>query len=211
MTMKIVTDHPVNFKTKPVAEFIFAHGAGANKDSDFMQQMTTALLMLNIKVVRFDFPYMLKAKETGKRHPPNRMDVLQVDFAEVIAQRDKSLPLFIGGKSMGGRVATMLEDYSEIVGVICFGYPFHPPGKLEKQRTSHLLDFTRPLLILQGERDTFGKKSEIDSYQLSDSIDIIYLTAADHSFKPLKSSQLTLEQHIQTAAKSTLNFINEQL
>lgn len=209
--MKVLIEHPVNFSTKPVAEFIFAHGAGANKDSDFMQLMSTTLLKLNIQVVRFDFPYMLKALETGKRHPPNRMNVLQDEFTTMIAQRDKSLPLFIGGKSMGGRVATMLDDYADVKGVICFGYPFHPPGKPEKLRTEHLFDFTRPLLILQGERDTLGKKSEIDSYQLPNSIDLVYLTAADHSFKPLKSSQLTLEQHIQTAAKSTLNFINEHL
>lgn len=209
--MKILTEHPKNVSTKPIAEFIFAHGAGANKDSDFMRDMTIALLELNIQVVRFDFPYMLKAVETGKRYPPNKMSVLQDDFANIITRRDRSLPLFIGGKSMGGRVATMLNDYNEVNGIICFGYPFHPPGKPEKKRTSHLYDFDSPLLILQGERDTFGKKSEIDSYQLPDSIDIIYLTSADHSFKPLKSSQLTLGQHIQSAAKSTLDFINENL
>ena len=209
--MKLMIERPTNFSSKPIAEFIFAHGAGANKNSDFMQAMSAALVELNIQVVRFDFPYMLKASETGKRHPPNKMSILQDDFAAMIDQRDTSLPLFIGGKSMGGRVATMLDDYSQVKGVVCFGYPFHPVGKPEKQRISHLFDLDVPLLILQGERDTFGNKSEIDTYQLPHSIQLDYLEAADHSFKPLKSSSFSTQQHIHTAAKSTLTFISEHL
>lgn len=208
---KISVNNPIGFASEPIAEFIFAHGAGANKESEFMQLMMRELLTHNIQVTLFDFPYMLKAAETGRRHPPNKMDILIEDFSTIINQRRQSLPLYIGGKSMGGRVATMLEDYSAVNGVICFGYPFHPIGNPEKLRTAHLYDFDSPLLIVQGERDTFGNCDQVASYHLPTSIKLVFMDKADHSFKPLKSSEYTFAQHMACAAAATKHFIEETL
>lgn len=205
--MKTIIDNPEN----PFAQCILAHGAGANKDSDFMQGIATRLCKKRVKVIRFDFPYMIAAREKSKRQPPNRMPILISDFEEMIKTADKHLPLFIGGKSMGGRVATMLTDYQNVKGLICLGYPFHPPGKPEKHRTAHLQEFDNSTLILQGERDTFGNKTRITEYQLANSIEIEYLEAADHSFVPLKSSGISVEQHLDLAATKIVNFMQGQL
>ena len=194
-----------------IAQLVLAHGAGADKDSDFMQQMAAMLAERGIKVIRFNFPYMEKAKLTGKKAPPDRSPKLLDSYRSVIAKLDKTLPLFIGGKSMGGRMATLLLDESEARGGVCYGYPFHPPGKPEKLRTEHLENLSTPLLVAQGERDTFGKREEIIEYNLSDSISVKYLSDGDHSLKPRKASGLTLEQNMQTAADETLSFIESTL
>jgi len=206
--------HSVNTDGKtnaPLARLILAHGAGAGKHHDFMQAMASQLTGHNIEVVLFNFPYMQTMMETGKRRPPDKAEKLLSHFAALIdevAKIQTSVPTFIGGKSMGGRMATMVLDESEsIIGAIAFGYPFHPPGKPEKLRTAHLETLKKPLLILQGERDTFGTKDEVSAYALSSTIAVSYLTDGDHSFKPRKQSGFTLETHIECAAKSTADFI----
>lgn len=197
--------------TDPIARFVFAHGAGAGKDSEFMQKMAELLLSQHISVTRFDFPYMQKAAELGRRQPPNRMPVLREAFEIILDELDDSLPLFIGGKSMGGRVASMILDNSAAQACICLGYPFHPPGKSEKLRVEHLLTSVKPLLMLQGERDTFGNQSEIESYGLPKNIECIFLKDGDHSFKPRKASGITLEENMIIAAHHLSQFIRKQL
>jgi predicted alpha/beta-hydrolase family hydrolase len=210
--------HSVNTDGKtnaPLARLILAHGAGAGKHHDFMQAMASQLTGHNIEVVLFNFPYMQTMMETGKRRPPDKAEKLLSHFAALIdevAKIQTSVPTFIGGKSMGGRMATMVLDESEsIIGAIAFGYPFHPPGKPEKLRTAHLETLKKPLLILQGERDTFGTKDEVSAYALSSTIAVSYLTDGDHSFKPRKQSGFTLETHIECAAKSTADFIKARV
>ncbi|GAM60575.1 hydrolase of the alpha/beta-hydrolase fold [Vibrio ishigakensis] len=175
------------------ANFIFAHGAGAGMESEFMQTITEKLTQHGVSVYLFDFPYMQKTKELGKRRPPDKMDKLEQAFLSEISQLDASIPLFIGGKSMGGRVASMILEKTEAQGCMCLGYPFHPPGKPEKLRTEHLLELKKPLLVVQGEKDTFGKRDEVEGYPLSESIKVVYLQDGDHSFKPPKRSDATLE------------------
>lgn len=138
------------------ATLILAHGAGADSQSEFMQYMQRHISNDMIEVVTFDFPYMLRRQETGKKSPPDRMPKLIESFKHQIGKIKSGL-VFIGGKSMGGRVATMIADEVNASGVIAMGYPFHPPGKPEKTRTEHLKDLKTPTLILQGTRDTFGK------------------------------------------------------
>ncbi|MDO6695556.1 alpha/beta hydrolase [Aliiglaciecola sp. 3_MG-2023] len=211
--MKILINRP----DKPFARFIFAHGAGANKQSHFMEQIAKLLCLGGVEVVRFDFPYMLRAAEKNKRQPPDRANILLQDFTEMVNSADTELPLFIGGKSMGGRMASMLEsagtveNVNLIKGVICLGYPFHPPGKPEKQRTEHLYDAKLPILIIQGERDTFGNRSRVESYQLPSIIDVQFLAAADHSFVPLKSSGIGVDEHIRSAADQIIKFMKGQI
>ncbi|MCV2886657.1 dienelactone hydrolase family protein [Aestuariibacter sp. AA17] len=193
----------------PIANFIFAHGAGAGKDSDFMQDMSARLVGLGITVIRFDFPYMQTIAETGKKRPPDRAPVLLDYFKRVIGDVTRTLPLFIGGKSMGGRMASLLLDEEDVAGGIVFGYPFHPPGKPEKLRTEHLQTLSTPLLILQGERDTFGRKDEISEYSLSKQVNVRFLADGDHSLKPRKASGLSYDEHLNTAANLTAEFISQ--
>ncbi|MCG8611358.1 MAG: alpha/beta hydrolase, partial [Pseudomonadales bacterium] len=115
---------------------ILAHGAGAPMDSEFMNTISVNLVAEGIKVVRFEFPYMQKRRITGKKSPPDRQPKLLEAWREVIKPFSEERNLFIGGKSMGGRMATVLSAEQEssqvmdrIGGVVCMGYPFHPPGK----------------------------------------------------------------------------------
>lgn len=195
----------------PIARFVFAHGAGAGMESDFMQSVAEGLAIQSIEVVRFDFEYMQKAKALSKKRPPDKFEKLQVYFQQVLADLANEMPLFIGGKSMGGRVASTILDNSPAIAAVVFGYPFHPPGKPEKLRTEHLQALTKPMLVLQGERDTFGKQAEVESYTLSESVQLQFLPDGDHSFKPRKSSGKTLQENVEVAVKLAASFIQEQI
>lgn len=197
----------------PTVTLLLAHGAGAGAESDFMQDMATQLSELDVRVVRFNFPYMTQIADTGKKRPPDSMPKLEAHFKNVIEQalhKWPDAPLFIGGKSMGGRVATLIAHDTDAVGVIALGYPFHPPGKPEKLRTEHLMLFEKPLLIVQGERDTFGNRQEVEGYSLPERISTLYLTDGDHSFKPRKASGFTQSAHIASAAQRCAAFFREQ-
>ncbi|MGO4839973.1 alpha/beta family hydrolase, partial [Rhizobiaceae sp. 2RAB30] len=116
-------------------------------------------------------------------------------------------PLIIGGKSMGGRVASMVADElhatGRIAGLLCLGYPFHPPAKPEQLRTKHLADLRTPTLIGQGSRDEFGTRDEVAGYKLSDSIEILWLEDGDHDLKPRKAvSGFTAADHLKTLAEN---------
>lgn len=197
--------------SKPIAQFIFAHGAGAGKDSGFMQGITRQLVACQITVVRFNFVYMQKAMELGKRRPPDRAPKLVEYFEFVLEQVEPDLPLFIGGKSMGGRIASMLFEHSHALGCICLGYPFHPPAKPDKLRTEHFQKISKPMLILQGQRDTFGTEHEINTYSLPSSTTVEFLTDGDHSFKPRKSSGTSLAQNLDTVVELMNRFIRDNL
>ncbi|MRX28615.1 alpha/beta family hydrolase [Kangiella sp. HZ709] len=191
------------------ATFLFAHGAGADSQSDFMLQVSGLIQSDDIEVIRFDFPYMLKRKQTGKRSPPDKMPKLELAFIEQIKNLSTKR-LFIGGKSMGGRVATLIADKLPVAGVICFGYPFHPPGKPEKLRTEHLTTIRTPTLIIQGTRDNFGKPEEVVNYRLSKSIHTHWIEDGDHSLTTLKRSILTTEAAWQLSAQYAQDFILAQ-
>jgi predicted alpha/beta-hydrolase family hydrolase len=201
----------VNTAQNPIANFVFAHGAGAGQNSEFMELMALGLAKQNINVIRFNFAYMQLAEELGKRRPPDRADKLIVHFNAVVSAIDKSLPVFIGGKSMGGRMASMLLEKSNALGCICMGYPFHPPGKPEKLRTEHLLAINKPVLILQGERDTFGTREEVGTFNLSERVEVSYLADGDHSFKPRKASGATLEANLDQIIEHSITFIRKHL
>jgi predicted alpha/beta-hydrolase family hydrolase len=201
----------INTAQNPIATFVFAHGAGAGRNSEFMQLMAEGLAKHNINVVRFNFAYMQLAEDLGKRRPPDRAEKLLVHFTKVLSEIDDRLPIFIGGKSMGGRMASMLLQESTAWGCICMGYPFHPPGKPEKLRTEHLMAINKPLLILQGERDTFGTREEIGTYDLSSQVQTRYLADGDHSFKPRKASGFTLDEHLNLAITQTAEFIKSHI
>ncbi len=139
---------------------ILAHGAGAGQTHPFMQAMVRGLAARDVAVTTFDFPYM----RDGRRIP-DRAPVLEAAFREAIERAPAAGggPLFIGGKSMGGRIATHLaaQGVEGVAGVVALGYPLHPPGKPQQLRDAHLPDIKLPVLIVQGERDTFGTPDEL--------------------------------------------------
>ncbi|MFA0016464.1 alpha/beta fold hydrolase [Vibrio lentus] len=190
--------------------FVFAHGAGAGMDHEFMQSVAKGLASKGIRVVRFNFPYMIKRAEDGKRRPPDRAPKLLEAYQEIIEQVDAD-KLVIGGKSMGGRMASHLSELDKVAAMACLGFPFHPPGKPEKYKGEHLAELAKPCLILQGERDTFGKREEFADFDLSDSIRVEFIPDGDHSFKPRKSSGYTEQQNIALTVEKLSAFIKEVL
>lgn len=186
--------------------FAFTHGAGAPMDSDWMNTVTEKIVEAGYRVVRFEFPYMAERRETGKKRPPNPQKVLLETWRAVIENLGANT-LVIGGKSMGGRMASMIADEMNVRGVICMGYPFHPPGRPEKLRTEHLANLKTPTLICQGERDTFGTKEEVPGYPLSKAITCHWLPDGDHGLKPRKKSGHTEEQNIRSATDAMIAFM----
>ncbi|MEM9304532.1 MAG: alpha/beta family hydrolase [Pseudomonadota bacterium] len=191
---------------------VLAHGAGAPMDTPFMNDVAAGLARRGLGCVRFEFPYMRARRETGKRGGPNRMPALLESFGAAIEAARTACPdsrLAAGGKSMGGRVASMLADATPAVeAVVCLGYPFHPPGKPEKLRTEHLLGQATPTLIVQGTRDPFGTPDEVAGYGLAPTIRVTWLEDGDHSFKPRKRSGETLEGHITAAVDAAATFLS---
>ncbi|MFA0162753.1 alpha/beta fold hydrolase [Vibrio splendidus] len=190
--------------------FVFAHGAGAGMDHEFMQSVAKGLAFKGIRVIRFNFPYMIKRAEDGKRRPPDRAPKLLEAYQDIIELCDAD-KLVIGGKSMGGRMASHLSEVDKVAAMACLGFPFHPPGKPEKYKGEHLAELQKPCLILQGERDTFGKREEFTDFDLSDSIRVEFIPDGDHSFKPRKSSGYTEQQNIALTVEKLSAFIKEVL
>ncbi|MGR9557269.1 alpha/beta hydrolase family protein (plasmid) [Rhizobium leguminosarum] len=186
---------------------LLAHGAGAPMDSASMTAAANALADAGFRVARFEFAYMAARRTSEGRKPPPRAETLNPEYEAAIAELGASGPLIIGGKSMGGRVASMIADdlhrRGKIAGLLCLGYPFHPPGQPEKLRTGHLTGLTTPTLICQGTRDEFGTRDEVPGYDLSDRIEILWLEDGDHDLKPRKTiSGFSSADHLATMAKA---------
>jgi len=178
--MNYLNDGPAKSKHT----FLFAHGAGGPMDHAWMTQVARAMGERGVRVVRFEFPYMAARREGTKRGgAPDRQPVLLDTWRSVIEDHGGGSKVFIGGKSMGGRMASMVADDAEVRGLICFGYPFHPPGKPEQVRTAHLEKLGTPALILQGTRDPFGTQDDVSTYVLSKAIRVEWLPDGDHSLK----------------------------
>jgi predicted alpha/beta-hydrolase family hydrolase len=186
---------------------LLAHGSGAPMDSPAMNASAEALAAEGLRVARFEFPYMAARRGDGSRRPPPRAETLIPDFARAVEALGAKGPLVIGGKSMGGRVASMAADalYAEgrIAGLLCLGYPFHPPEKPDQLRTGHLMTLVTPALICQGTRDPFGTKQEVPGYGLPERIRFLWLEDGDHDLKPRKSlSGFSAADHLATMAKT---------
>jgi len=187
---------------------ILAHGAGAPMDSPFMETMASGLASKGLFVVRFEFPYM-RARREGKRRPPDRAATLESCWLDALESAPGNGPGVIGGKSMGGRIASMVADRAGVTGLVCLGYPFHPPGKPDNLRTEHLATIETPTLIVQGDRDALGSRDEVGGYCLSGAIRLLWLPDGDHSFKPRKSSGHTLDENLSTAIREVAAFVRE--
>jgi predicted alpha/beta-hydrolase family hydrolase len=186
------------------ATILLAHGAGAPMDAAAMNLLVSTLVGAGFRVARFEFAYMA-ARRQGQRKPPPRAETLQNEYRAAIDALACPGTLIIGGKSMGGRVASMVADdlfrEGRIAGLLCIGYPFHPPQKPEKLRTAHLEDLQIPTLIAQGTRDPFGTREEVAGYRLSPKIEIAWFEDGDHDLKPRKKvSGFTVQDYMQKLA-----------
>ena len=187
---------------------VLAHGAGAPMDHPWMERVCALLAQAGVRTVRFEFPYMAERRISGKRPGPNSARRLEATWREVIDDLGAE-GMVIGGKSMGGRIATMVAEEAGVAGVVCFGYPFHPPGKPERLRTAHLEAIGTPVLILQGERDTFGRREEVAGYALSGNVRVHWLVDGDHGLKPRKASGRTEAENLAEAVEEAARFVGE--
>lgn len=186
---------------------LLAHGAGAAMDSTAMAAATAALSSVGIRMARFEFGYMAARRTSGTRKPPPKAERLMDEYRAAIVELGAKGKLIIGGKSMGGRVASMIADEEHaagrIAGLVCLGYPFHPPGKPESLRTAHLEKLETPALICQGTRDIFGTRQEVSDYTLSPAIEILWLEDGDHDLRPRKAiSGFSAADHMKTMAET---------
>jgi len=184
---------------------LLAHGAGAPMDSASMNAAARALADAEFRVARFEFSYMAARRTGGRRPPPKAETVMPEYVAAVDDLGPTDGPLIIGGKSMGGRVASMLADKMfearRVAGLLCLGYPFHPMGRPDQLRTKHLVGMKTPALICQGTRDLMGDRFEVGEYGLSDEIEVLWLADGDHDLKPRKAvSGFTTAGHLTTMA-----------
>ncbi len=193
---------------------VLAHGAGAAMDSTWMNRFCDLLADRGIRTARFEFPYMAARRE-GRRLPPPRSDTLIDDYADAVRQvvDEAGGPVVIGGKSMGGRVASMAVDgLADAAGLVCLSYPFHPPAAPDKPRTAHLEVLRTPSLIVQGTRDPFGTPTDVAGYVLSDAIELRWLEDGDHDLAPrARESGFTRVQHLATAADAVSEFVTERV
>lgn len=199
-------------KTPLSPTLILAHGAGAPMDSDWMTGMAERLAARGINVLRFEFPYMAQRRLDGGKRPPNPQAKLLESWREVYREvrRHVTGPLAIGGKSMGGRMASLVADELNVDRLVCLGYPFYAVGKPEKPRVAHLAQLHTPTLIVQGERDALGNRLTVETYPLAPTLELVWLAAADHDLKPLKVSGFTHEQHLERAADSLAGWLKRR-
>ena len=185
---------------------VLAHGAGAPMDSPFMETIAEGLAERGLRVVRFEFPYMAARRDDGRKRPPEREPKLLDAWRRVIEELGRR-PLAIGGKSLGGRMASLIADEVGATALVCLGYPFHPPGKPERLRTAHLAALRTPTLIVQGSRDPFGTPEEVRGYTLSPAISLHWAEDGDHSLKPRKASGRSEAQNLDEAADAIAKFL----
>jgi predicted alpha/beta-hydrolase family hydrolase len=198
------------------ARFLCAHGAGAGMDTPFLATFAGLLADRGIATLRFEFAYMAARRQGGPRRPPPRAESLVGEYRAAVtaalggagAGSGAGTPLIIGGKSMGGRVGSLvageLHGAGRIAGLVCLGYPFHPPGRPERLRTAHLAALACPTLIVQGERDPFGSRTEVEALigarALSPAIAFHWAGDGDHDLGPRGGSGFTRKANLAGAA-----------
>ncbi len=208
MTFPVLCDGPDNGPA-----LILAHGAGAPMDSPFMAHLARGLGEAGWRVVRFEFPYMARRRAEGGKRPPDRAPVLLETFDEVVARYGGARPV-VAGKSMGGRMATVLAAQRAAAGqppraVVVYGYPFHPAGRPERlpERLSPLQDVPVPTLICQGERDSLGNRETVTAQTLPAAVQVRWLPDGDHSLKPRVKSGHTEAENLNAAVAATQEFL----
>ena len=200
-------------KSPPAPTLALTHGAGASTSHPNTAALAKLIAEQGVRVARFDFPYMRRAMETGRRPwPPDAEDVLAGTWIQVMQQlAEQGVPtskLFIGGRSMGGRIASYIADAAEPAGMVCISYPFHAPNDPSRATTFHLEQMATPTLIVQGERDEYGTREEVEAYDLSPNITLQWIPDGNHGLIPRKRSGHTEESNRELAAEAIAEFIH---
>lgn len=210
---------------RPVARLLLCHGAGAPVQSEFLTVLAQELAAHGIEVWARNFAYMQKSLQ-GKKQPPPKIAVLQQELTGWLSQLPTDLPLLLAGKSMGGRLATLLlaqqlQPKIAVTAVVVYGYPFRPPAKKNlalsaaelTSRVEHLPHLTVPTLLLQGQRDAFGGPDLITPAEQANwpALQLHWLAGGDHDLQSLKKHQLNQVQLIQQAAQLTREFIDAKI
>ncbi len=186
---------------------LLAHGAGAPMDTDFMTFFAEGIAAYGYRVGRFEFPYMAERRINGTKKPPNTAPILLATWRAAIAACDAE-KIIIGGKSMGGRIASMVADDANVAGLVCLGYPFYGAGKRDKPRIAHLENLKTPTLICQGERDALGDRAAVEAIALSPRITVHWLPDGDHDLKPRKVSGHTHDDNLNSARNAVSAFLS---
>jgi hypothetical protein len=187
--------------------FVFAHGAGLPMDAPRMEAIAGGLTDAGLQVIRFEFPYMRRRRVSAKSGAPDRAPILEATWREVLDRVGGADRLVIGGRSMGGRIASIIADAAGVRGLVCLGYPFHPLGKPERTRTEHLVELRTPTLVVQGERDAMGNRDDVAGYTLAPAIEVVWLPDGDHSFVPRKRSGISEAENVAAAIAAVVGFI----
>jgi uncharacterized protein len=203
----MATQFLIDGPTRAKHTILLAHGAGGPMDSPAMTAAAKTLATSGFRVARFEFDYMARRRSAPGRKPPPRAETLCPEYLAAIDTLGAKGPLVIGGKSMGGRIASMIADdlhaAGRIAGLLCLGYPFHPIGKPHQLRTAHLAKMKTPALVVQGTRDPFGSREEVATYALSKTIEILWLEDGDHDLKPRKRiSGFSADDHLRTLGQT---------
>jgi predicted alpha/beta-hydrolase family hydrolase len=186
---------------------VLAPGAGTAMDAPWMNDVSAVLADRGVRTARFEFAYMA-ARRSGRRAGQPSAEAVTDEYRAVVAELGR--PLVIGGKSFGGRVASLVADALEVDGLVCLGYPFHPPEKPQQLRTAHLEHLSTPTLICQGTRDPFGTVDDVPGYPLSPAIELHWLEDGDHDFRPRKAiSGRTYRQNLTEAADAVAEFMTD--
>jgi hypothetical protein len=207
---------PILTAGPPDAEtlLVLAPGAGAPMTSPWMERVSELLGEAGLRVVRFNFSYMAARVETGSRKPPPKAEALVAEYEAaldaIVGKNGTAKRVLIGGKSLGGRVASLaaqsLFERGRIAGLVCLGYPFHPPKKPTQLRTAHLLELRCPALIVQGVRDPFGIPAEVAGYGLPSNFTVHWAIDGDHDLAPRRASGATLEDNLSGAVREIVGF-----
>jgi len=192
------------------ARLLCAHGAGAGMQTPFLETTSALLAEREVAVFRFEFAYMAARRESGSKRPPPRAEKLVDEYRTAVAALPNGPRPLIGGKSMGGRVASLIADelfaQGMIAGLVCLGYPFHPPNRPDRLRTAHLEGLKCPALIVQGARDPFGPRHEVEALKLSPAIRFHWAGDGDHDLGPRGNSGFTRKGNLAAAADAIVAF-----
>jgi predicted alpha/beta-hydrolase family hydrolase len=195
-------------KTSPLT-VILTHGAGAPMDTPFMDFFAEGIAAAKYRVARFEFPYMAARRKDGKKRPPDRELVLLETWRKAIGTIKG--PVVIGGKSMGGRMASLIAAAPDcpktVAGLLCLGYPFYGAGRKDKPRTAHLAALKTPTLICQGTRDPMGDQESVAALKLSRTIKVFWAEDGNHDLAPRKASGRTTERNWQAALDAAIAFL----
>lgn len=202
----------------PRAVLVLAHGSGAPMTSDFLEAVAPRLAeAAGIAVLRFNYAYAELMVRTGGRRPPERRPALEaVHRATLEAARGRfpDLPLLAGGKSLGGRISTLMAADGEAMdGLVLLGYPLHPPGKPDRQRVEHFPEVSVPALFLQGTRDALADldllRPALERFKGRTTLHVV--EGGDHSFAVLKRSGRTPDEVLDELASATAAWVDATL